>query len=126
MKWPDLFFPPINLWSLTMPPVETSKGATKYDSGKLRWDLLPWPAIQEVVHVMTFGASKYAPNGWRHVPGAKERYFAALHRHLYAWSEGERIDPESGLLHLAHVATNSVFLLWFELTGLWPKSGEGN
>jgi len=31
------------------------------------------------------------------------------------WQSGERFDKESGLPHLAHVACNAIFLLWFEI-----------
>jgi len=87
----------------------------KYDGDKLRWDLIPLDAVEQVVRVLTFGAKKYAPNNWQIVDSAKDRYYAALLRHIKAWRCGESIDPDSGLFHLAHVACNAIFLLWFEL-----------
>ena len=81
----------------------------KDDDGKLLWDLLPFGAVEAIVRVMTHGARKYAPGNWRDVE--PHRYFAALMRHLAAVREGEDIDPDSGLPHLAHVATNALFLL---------------
>lgn len=89
----------------------------KEDTGKDPWDLLPWTAVQAVVRVIEFGARKYAPNDWRNVPHMKRRYFAALMRHMYAWVRGEKIAPDSGLHHLAHAATNALFLLEIELGG---------
>lgn len=83
----------------------------KDDTGKAPWHLLPWGAVEEVVKVLEFGAKKYAPDGWRHVPNGESRYFSALIRHLVAWREGEWLDPESGLPHLAHVVCNALFLL---------------
>lgn len=82
----------------------------KDDGGKLRWDLLPWKAAEGIVKVLTFGAKKYAPNGWRSVPNAEERYLAALMRHLKARQSGEKFDKESGLRHIDHIATNAAFL----------------
>ena len=38
-------------------------------------------------------------------------YISATHRHFHSWVEGENIDPESGLHHLAHVAANIFILL---------------
>lgn len=86
----------------------------KYDGGKPRWDLLPLSTIEEVVKVLTFGANKYGDNNWQLVNEAQKRYFAALLRHLTAYQRGEKVDSESGLSHLAHAATNLVFLLHFE------------
>lgn len=86
----------------------------KNDQGKLRWDLLPWAEVKEIVKVLTFGAKKYADNNWQLVPDARARYFAAIHRHLEAWHSGEVLDKESGLPHLAHTACCLLFLLWNE------------
>jgi hypothetical protein len=61
--------------------------------------------------VLTYGAQKYAPEGWRSVPDAEARYTGALMRHLEEWRTGEVIDPESGLPHLAHVLCNAAFLV---------------
>lgn len=87
---------------------------TKYDNGKLRWDLLKFGPVEDVVKVLTMGAKKYADNNWQLVEDGQDRYFAALMRHLTTWRKGELIDPESGLPHLAHVACNVMFLQWFD------------
>lgn len=86
----------------------------KDDAEKIRMDLLPFEALEEVAKVLTFGDKKYGANTWQHVEFAEERYTAALLRHLSAHMKGERIDPESGLSHLSHMATNALFLVWFE------------
>lgn len=82
----------------------------KDDKNKPMWNLLPWKALNGLVRVLTFGASKYSPNGWRTVPNAKERYISALFRHIYAIQMGESIDKESGLRHIDHVLCNAAFL----------------
>ena len=84
----------------------------KHDQGKLRYDLLPPELTEAVVEVLTYGANKYADNGWQNLDDFENRYYAALQRHLQAWRKGETHDEESKLPHLAHVATNSLFLLW--------------
>ena len=86
----------------------------KDDEGKDRFDLLLPEFEQAVAKVLTMGAVKYAPNSWQNVPDAKDRYYAALRRHLNSWRKGERNDKESGLNHLAHVACNTMFLLWLD------------
>jgi hypothetical protein len=83
----------------------------KLDEDKIRMDLVPPELMEEVGKVLTFGAKKYTPNGWKTVPNGNERYMAALLRHLMAHQKGEVNDPESGLSHLSHAATNIAFLI---------------
>lgn len=82
----------------------------KHDAEKPRWDLLPTGAVGAIVDVLTFGARKYAPHAWRNVPEGKRRYLAAAYRHITAWHQGETLDPESGLPHLAHAGCCLLFL----------------
>ncbi len=86
----------------------------KFDAGKLRFSLLPAAAVRAVVGVLEYGAQKYAPDNWRKVPDARQRYFDAAQRHLWAWWGGEKVDAESGLSHLGHAACCVLFLLAFE------------
>ena len=86
----------------------------KHDDGKPRCDLLPAGAMLAVSNVLGFGARKYAPNNWRLVPDAKERYIAAALRHLFAHMMGEKHDQESGLTHLSHAATCLLFVIDLE------------
>ena len=94
--------------------IENSAEGRKDDGGKLRYDLLPWKQVEEIVKVMSFGAKKYAPDNWKLVKDSRSRYFAAACRHLFAWWTGEKNDPESGLNHLAHVGCCVLFLLHFD------------
>ena len=84
----------------------------KADAGKPRPSLLPWRAIKQIVAVLEFGAAKYGADNWQRVPEARQRYFDATMRHLLAWWDGERLDAESGLPHLAHAGCCILFLLW--------------
>ena len=88
----------------------------KFDGDKLRYSLLPWIAIKEVVKVLEFGAQKYDVDNWQLVPNGKDRYWDAAIRHLTAYKEGEKLDPESNLHHLAHAGCCVLFTLWLELT----------
>lgn len=87
----------------------------KHDNKKLMWDLLPYDAIEKIVDILTYGADKYEAYSWQKLDDFENRYFAALMRHIVAHREGEKFDKESGKLHIAHVATNALFLLWYEL-----------
>lgn len=92
----------------------------KFDGGKTRMDLLMCgcaKSLEQVAKVLTFGAKKYADDNWRLVSDAKKRYNAALHRHLNSYYQGEKIDQETGLSHLAHAQCCLTFLLEFELEG---------
>jgi len=77
-------------------------------------DLLPFDQVGQIVNVLTYGARKYSGVGWKQTPDGKNRYFAALMRHLVAWRSGEARDPESGLPHLAHAGACLLFMMWFE------------
>jgi hypothetical protein len=101
---------------------ETGKEGRKFDGDKLRYDLVPMDALDEVVKRFTHGAAKYAPENWKKVDGAVERYSAALMRHYSAYRQGERSDPEaSGLSHIGAVAWNAFVLVWFALRGYEPE-----
>lgn len=94
--------------------VTSSTAGRKDDQGKNRLDLIEPEFIEGVGKVLTFGAEKYEENSWQKVDNAENRYYAAAMRHLLAWRKGEKIDPESGLNHLDHVACNIMFLQHFE------------
>ncbi len=84
----------------------------KADAGKIRFSLLPLQPVIEIIKVLEYGAKKYAPDNWQKVPHSRTRYFDACQRHILAWWDGEKTDPESGLPHLAHAACCLLFLMW--------------
>ena len=86
----------------------------KHDAGKLRWDLLPLELIEGIVETLTLGADEYGEKSWQTVPDAKDRYYAALMRHLREYQSGNKIDKKSGLSHIKHVMANAMFLYYFE------------
>lgn len=83
----------------------------KYDAGKPDWSLLPLDAVEEVVRVLTFGAGKHSREGWRTLPDANNRNFAAAMRHLVAFRRGDTQDVESGCSNLAHAICRLMFML---------------
>lgn len=87
----------------------------KADAGKLRLTLVPTSLIKAVAKIRMYGNAKYpdgGPDNWKQVE--PERYKDALYRHLLAYLDGERLDPESGLPHLWHLACNAAFLIELE------------
>ena len=93
-------------------------GALKFDEDKPMMHLVPLVAVEAVAKVMTFGAKKYAPDGWKSVPNAVNRYNSAMLRHMTALQGGELIDPDSGLPHSDHIACNALFLSHFHHKGV--------
>lgn len=91
--------------------------AKKFDGEKVRLDLLPFAAVDEVGRVFTYGARKYADHNYRQ--GMRwGRLLAAALRHLFAWARGEERDPESGERHLAHAGCCVLMLLDAEVHGI--------
>lgn len=85
---------------------------SKHDEGKPDMTLLTMlPALVAVVRVLEYGAQKYGRDNWQRVEDGERRYCAAALRHLLAHAYGERLDPESGLPHLAHAACSVLFAL---------------
>lgn len=98
----------------------------KYDNDKPQWSLLPFKALREVVDVLTYGAKKYAPDNWKKVPNAKQRYIDAGFRHFTAYAGGEKLDPETGKSHLAHAMCCLLYLLAFEVGEHHDQSDNDN
>ena len=85
----------------------------KADSGKPRPTLVPVSMVNAVAAVREFGSRKYHdPENWRKVE--PQRYRDALYRHWLAYLDGEKVDEESGLPHLWHLACNAAFLIEME------------
>lgn len=92
-------------------------GGLKFDAGKDQWGLLlsgkgMLAAVRGVVHVLMFGAKKYAAHSWRDVEDNERRYLDGLMRHYSAIMEHglKALDEESGMLHIDHLNCNGLFL----------------
>jgi hypothetical protein len=93
--------------------VPTDK-AVKFDAGKLPYHLIPWDAMDSIVAVLRFGAAKYGERNWEQ-GGSWSRDFGALMRHMTAYWQGQDLDLESGLPHLAHAGCCVLFMLAYFL-----------
>jgi len=71
-------------------------------SDKLPLHLFPESAVIYGALALLDGALKYGRANWRAAGVRASIYYDALTRHLTKWFEGEDIDPDSGLPHLAH------------------------
>ena len=88
----------------------------KADAGKPRLTLVPRKVIWAIARVREYGCKKYPEGGvdnWKQVE--KERYRDAMMRHILQYlDDPDGVDEESGLSHLAHLATNVAFLCEME------------
>lgn len=89
--------------------LDQHEAGAKLDAGKPDASLLLMfgHALSAVAEVGTFGARKYTRGGWQSVPNGRHRYTAAMLRHVLK-ENYEADDPDSGLLHAAHAAWNSL------------------
>ena len=85
----------------------------KGEAGKKKapLNLLPPYALEQCSWVHKLGSEKYGPYNWRKTGVCASTYVAAIMRHLNAWRDGEDLDPESGISHIAHVACSCNILL---------------
>jgi len=94
----------------SQPESQPELAGAKHDAGKPPMSLLPWAALREVAKVLEFGRRKYSAHNWRK-GFAWSRLADADIRHLDAWIDGENLDPETKLNHLAHHVCEGLFLL---------------
>lgn len=92
--------------------MEPTGNGLRFNSGKLRYELVPVYAQEEYVRVLSAGAKKYGDHNWR-LGMPWTTVMACIERHLMAVKKGEDYDPETGLLHTAHIMANSAFLTQF-------------
>ena len=92
----------------------------KFDGGKLRYDLVPVLAFEEMTKVLTAGSLKYDDNNWRQVPEGRRRYLAAALRHIQDYRKGDMYDDGeggTGTHHLANAVTDLMFIMEKDLQG---------
>lgn len=83
---------------------------TKDIKGKVRLSLLPYSALAKAVKVREFGINKYGDvDGYKKVE--EKEWVEAIARHALKYLEGERVDEESGLEHIAHIACGAILAL---------------
>lgn len=96
-------------------PSKIGTGAIKYDGGKpsVFQGLIEYfpRALWGVAEVSTFGANKYAWNGWADVKNGYKRYQDAKFRHALQQAMGFELDEDSKLEHLKHEAWGSLAAL---------------
>jgi len=86
-------------------------------SGKLPLHLWPVTATALGSLGLLDGMLKYGRSNFRAVGVRASIYYDAASRHLNAWFEGESVDPDSGLPHLAHALACLAIIVDAEAAG---------
>ena len=89
--------------------------ATRNDGGKMKWHLLPIPALLALVKVFHGGSIKYADDQWR--GGMKfSRIYRSMISHFMKWlASDSSYDKELGTHHLMMVAWGCFVLYMYEI-----------
>lgn len=82
-----------------------------------RHDLIPGFPVHMLSKVYGHGTKKYADRNWE-MGYEWGKSYAAAQRHMLAFWNGESIDAESGLPHLAHAMWHMTVLMEFERLGI--------
>jgi len=86
--------------------------AKKFDTGKVRYTLIPPEALKSVAKVLTMGAVKYGDYNWRSGTGLSVcRTLDAALRHIQDFLSGEDTDEESGEIALSHAICELLFTI---------------
>ncbi len=88
-----------------------------YGVRKAPLHLNPAGSLVDMAWVFNLGAEKYGAYNWRQNSVSATVYVAALLRHVHAWYDGETIDPESGMSHVAHAMACAAIILDAQHTG---------
>lgn len=91
----------------------TEKGtAARFNGGKPDLSLIPLNTLHDEARVWMYGAQKYSRNNWKRGMQWSIPLACAL-RHIGYWQDGEDLDQESGLPHLAHAMCNLRMLTYY-------------
>jgi hypothetical protein len=85
-------------------PILVTKDTNPKDAVGIRkvpMSTVPSQPVMEMALAMLEGGIKYGRHNYRVAGVRASVYYDAAHRHLTAWWEGQDIDPDSGLPHLA-------------------------
>lgn len=91
------------------------KVGKRFNTGKLRWRNFPLFLVRPLIEVGQMGEKKYGT--YNFLKGLKTNdTMDSLMRHLDCFQDPEKsdYDEESGFHHMAHVAWNSLVLLYLQ------------
>lgn len=97
---------------------------------RIAWSVIPWRVLAGLALALAEGAWKYGRHNYRPAGVRASVYIDACLRHLFAWVEGQDIDPASNLSHIDKAMACLVVLRDSMLQGNWdddrPPRVEGD
>lgn len=92
--------------------MQSKTGGLRYNETKPEWSLVDYDALESMVRVLEYGKKKYSAFNWKKgLPYTST--IESMLRHIYAFLDGEDLDPESGLPHTGHIMCNAMFLSYY-------------
>lgn len=91
-----------------------SEIAQRANKGKVQWSLAYWPAVEEMVRVLEYGASKYSADNWKQGQN-REELLESMQRHVLALMKGEEEDSDPKAIpthHIGHIMCNCMFYFY--------------
>ena len=90
---------------------------TAFGRAKVGLSCVPLNVLLDIALGLQEGAVKYGRHNYRDGALDASVYFDAAIRHLFAWWEGEDIDPDSRLSHITKALTTLIVLRDIEHSG---------
>jgi hypothetical protein len=88
--------------------VQVPVKAMRANTGKRKWGLMNYKAMEVMIRVLEKGAIKYAANNWMK-PMDRQELLECLQRHTAALMDGEEIDADFQENHIGNVLCNAMF-----------------
>lgn len=87
--------------------------ARRDNQGKLRWSLVDWNSMEEMVKVLEAGAKHYGVENWKKGLN-REEILESIQRHTIALFNKEEIDTDPRFLthHAGNIMCNAMFYLF--------------
>lgn len=81
---------------------------TRNNEGKPKWSLVHYNSLVPMIRVLEWGAKEYGVGNWQKGLDKKE-ILESMQRHLASLMDGEELDEQTGLSHMAHIQCNAMF-----------------
>ncbi len=92
----------------------------RYNEDKPKWSLVHYKSLEPMVRVLEMGAKKYSEDNWK-IGLNRSEILESTMRHLTALMDGELLDKESGISHMAHIQCNAMFYNYHEANNSFTK-----